>query len=83
MSFLYTILVRYTRNVEEDDFEFDEENIEKMAKKKVLLRVRHEMDNASNDSNIGVDGKIPQRTANDANIRVKVKSRCRNIKRQN
>jgi len=23
MSFLYTLLVRYTRNVEEDDFEFD------------------------------------------------------------
>jgi len=31
------------------------------------------MDNASNDSNIAVDGKIPQRTGNDANIRIKVK----------
>ena len=28
MSFLYTLLVRYTRNVEEDDFGFDEEKTE-------------------------------------------------------
>jgi hypothetical protein len=38
MSFLYTILVRYTRNVEEDDFEFDEENIEKNGEEKGITK---------------------------------------------
>ena len=38
MSFLYTLLVRYTRNVEEDDFEFDEENIKKNGEEKGITK---------------------------------------------